>query len=94
MTRVDQIESVFLSAARTIFQSQPVEIGSVLVICDGEGSAAEEFAARARSFLGVLDQRENLRWATVQGSEFSTVPDLLERVESLRRCLRPQGFCS
>ncbi len=84
MTRVDQFESVFLSAARTVFQPEPVEIGSILVISDGEGSAAEEFTTRARSFLGVLDQRENLRWATVQGSEFSTVPDLLERVETER----------
>ena len=84
MTRVDQFESVFLSAARTVFEPEAVEIGSVLVICDGEGSAAEEFAARERSFLGVLDQRENLRWATVQGSEFSTVPDLLDRVKTER----------
>jgi hypothetical protein len=84
MTRVDQFESVFLSAARTVFESQPVEIDSVLVVSDGEGSAAEEFAARSRSFLGILDQRENLRWETVAGSEFRTVPDLLERVEAER----------
>ena len=84
MTRVDQFESVFRSAARTVFQPKAVEIDSVLVICDGEGSAAEEFAARSRSFLGILDQRENLRWVTVQGSEFRTVPDLLDRVETER----------
>jgi hypothetical protein len=84
MTRVDQFESVFRSAARTVFQPKAVEIDSVLVVCDGEGSAAEEFAARLRSFLGILDQRENLRWVTVQGSEFRTVPDLLDRVETER----------
>ena len=84
MTRVDQFESVFRSAARTVFQPKAVEIDSVLVVCDGEGSAAEEFAARSRSFLGILDQRENLRWVTVQGSEFRTVPDLLDRVETER----------
>ncbi len=84
MTRVDQFESVFRSAARTVFQPKAVEIDSVLVVCDGEGSAAEEFAARSRSFLGILDQRENLRWVTVQGSEFRTVPELLDRVETER----------
>ncbi len=84
MTRVDQFESVFLSAARTVFEPQPVEIDSVLVVCDGEGSAAEEFAVRSRSFLGILDQRENLGWVTVPGSEFRTVPDLLDRVETER----------
>ncbi len=82
MTRVDQFESVFRAAARTVFEPEPVEIDSVLVVCDGDGSAAEEFAARARSFLGVLDKRENLRWRTVTGSEFRTVPDLLDRVEA------------
>ncbi len=84
MTRVDQFESVFRSAARTVFQPEPVEIDSVLVVCDGDGSAAEEFAARSHSFLGILDESENLRWVTVPGSEFRTVPDLLERVETER----------
>ena len=84
MTRVDQFESVFRAAARTVFQPERVEIDSVLVICDGDGSAAEEFTARTHSFLGVLDESENLRWLTVPGSEFATVPELLERVEAER----------
>ena len=40
MTRVDQFESVFRAAARTVFQPERVEIDSVLVVCDGDGSAA------------------------------------------------------
>ena len=84
MTNVDQFESVFRSAARTVFQPKPVEIDSVLVVCDGNVSDAEEFTARSRSFLGVLDESENLRWVTVPGSEFGTVPELLERVEAER----------
>ena len=82
MTRVDQFESVFRSAARTVFEPKSIEIESVLVVCDRDESAAEEFAARSRSFLDVLDKRENLRWTTVQGGEFRTVPDLLDRVET------------
>ena len=84
MTRVDQFESVFRSATRTVFQPVPVELGSVLVVSDADGSAAEEFTARSHSFLAILDERENLRWVTVQGSEFHTVPDLLDRVETER----------
>ena len=84
MTKVDQFESVFRSAVRTVFEPKPVEIDSVLVVCDGDGSAAEEFTARSRSFLGVLDESENLRWVTVPGIEFRTVPELLERVEAER----------
>ena len=84
MTKVDQFESVFRSAARTVFRPERVEIGSVMVVCDTDGSDPEEFAARSRSFLGVLDATENLRWVTVAGREFRTVPELLERVEAER----------
>ena len=84
MTRVDQFESVFRSAVRTVFQPKPVEIDSVMVVCDGDGSDAEEFTARSHSFLGILDATENLRWVTVPGGEFGTVPELLERVEAER----------
>ena len=45
MTRVDQFESVFWSAARTVFEPKSIEIESVLVVCDRDESAAEEFAA-------------------------------------------------
>ncbi len=84
MTRVDQFESVFRSAARTVFEPEAVEIDSVLIVSDGDGSASEEFAARSHSFLDILDQHENLRWVTVSGRDFSTVPDLLDRVETER----------
>ena len=84
MTRVDQFESVFRSATRTVFEPEPIEIDSVLIVSDSDGSASEEFAARSRSFLDILGQHENIRWVTVSGSDFLTVPDLLERVESER----------
>jgi hypothetical protein len=84
MTRVDQFESVFRSAVRVVFEPETVTIGSVLVVCDGEGADAEAFEARSHSFLEVLDESENLRWVTVRGTEFNTVPELLERVEAER----------
>ena len=84
MTRVDQFESVFRSAARTVFEPEPVQIDSVLIVSDGDGSASQEFATRSHSFLDILDQHENLRWVTVSGHDFSTVPDLLDRVETER----------
>ena len=82
MTKVDQFESVFRAAARTVFTPQDVEVGSVLVVSDREASAADDFGARARGFLHALDQTENIRWRVVHGGEFSTVPDLLELVDS------------
>ena len=84
MTRVDQFESVFRAATRTVFEPTTIEIGSALVVCDGDGSQAEDFVARTRSFLDVLDRAENLRWRSVTESEFGAVPELLERVEAER----------
>ena len=81
MTKVDQFESVFRAAARTVFTLQDVEVGSVLVVCDRDTSEADDIGAKARAFLEVLDRTENIRWRIVHGNEFKTVPDLLELVE-------------
>ena len=56
MTSIDQFESVFRAAARTVFTPEPVEVGSVLVISDRTASEADDFAAQARTFL----EEENL----------------------------------
>ncbi len=81
MTKVDQFESVFRAAARTVFTPEPVEVASVLVVSDRDASQADDFAAQTRAFLEVLDQTENIRWRVVHGNEFSNVPDLLVLVE-------------
>jgi len=82
VTRVDQFESVFRAAARTVFAQEQVEVGSVLVISDLDPEGADDFAAKARGFLEVLDQTENVRWRVVHGSDFQSVPELLELLEA------------
>lgn len=84
MTRVDQFESVFRAAARTIFHPEEVEIGSVMIVSDQPQDEATDFGERARAFLKALDAGENLKWTMVHGGEFSTVPDLLELIEQGR----------
>ena len=84
MTKVDQFESVFRAAAKTLFEYQPVEVGSVLVVSDEPEADAAEFGSRAHQHLSVLGRGENVRWRTVHGGEYSTVPELLELVESER----------
>lgn len=81
MTKVDQFESVFRSAAKTLFEYHPVEVGSVLVITDRQGDDASAFSDRLRSFLSVLDRSENVQWTTVSGDEFDNVPEVLAHVE-------------
>lgn len=84
MTKVDQFESVFRAATKTPFKYEPVEVGSVLVVSDRPESEANAFGERVRAFLSVLDRGENVRWTTVHGGQFDTVPQLLELVEKER----------
>ena len=85
MTNVDQFESVFRSAAREVFDPQPVVIDSVLVITDLEEYDANLFAERVKGFLRVLDPPgeagAGTTWRTVRGDEYRTVPELLDLVE-------------
>lgn len=84
MTKVDQFASVFRAAAKTPFRYRTVEVESVLVITDQDESESTDFSERVRSFLAVLERGENIRWSTVHGGDFSTVPELLGRVEAER----------
>lgn len=84
MTKVDQFESAFRAAAKTAFDYEPIQIESVLVVTDREGRAASEFGDKVRVFLSVLERGENVRWRTVDGAEYRTVPELLDLVEEER----------
>lgn len=84
MTKVDQFESVFRAAAKTPFEYELVAVESALVVTDRTGDAATDFGDRVRSFLSVLDRGENVRWRTVHGGEYQTVPELLELIEGER----------
>ena len=81
MTRVDQFESVFRAATKTVFEYEPVEVESILVVTDRDSEAAGAVLQSLRSFLSVLDRGENVRWTTVSGEDFADVPGLLAKVE-------------
>lgn len=84
MTKVDQFESVFRAASKTLFEYEAVEVGSVLVVTDRGGDDARDLSDRLRSFLSVLDRGENVRWVTVKADDFSDAPELLAHVEEHR----------
>ncbi len=84
MTKVDQFESAFRAAAKTRFAYDEVEVESVLVVTDRRDGEVDRFRSQAEDFLGVLSRGENVRWTTVGGDDFSTVPELLELIERER----------
>jgi hypothetical protein len=78
MTKIDQFESVFKAAAKSLFQYETVAIESVLVVSDKTGDQHEAFANQTKDFLRVLD--ETTTWHDIQGDGYSNVQQLLDAV--------------
>jgi hypothetical protein len=84
MTTIDQFESVFKAAAKTVYAYEPVHFQSVLIVSDLEDDyQAKLFGDRVRSFLTVLEET-GIEWKTAKASESQTVGALLELVEQHR----------
>jgi hypothetical protein len=79
MTEIDQFESVFKSASKTLFQPEDVSVNEVLVVSDGDEAAAAKFAGICRTFLAVLG--DVVKWRVVDGSQFDSVGGLLQLLE-------------
>jgi hypothetical protein len=82
MTRIDQFESAFLSASRTVFSYQPVKIERAMVITDLSDYEARLFGDRVRAFTRVLG--DGVAWRDVHGDVCKSVGQLLELVEQER----------
>ncbi len=80
MTRVDQFESVFKSAAKPVFSLREIRLRSILVVTDLEREIAERFTRSTREFLSVLDSEPGATWRVVAGDEFQSVGELLDLV--------------
>ncbi|MDC0936150.1 hypothetical protein OAS39_07670 [Pirellulales bacterium] len=78
MTEIDQFESVFKSAGKTLFQHEDVSVEKVLVVSDGNKAGAAKFAANCRTFLAVFGGE--VEWQAVDGSQFDGVGRLLQLV--------------
>ena len=79
MPQIDQFESAFKSASKTLFEYAPVKIASVLVVTDRPRAEAEAYTTRVRNFLAVLGDETN--WRTVTGEEYANAEELLSLVE-------------
>ena len=82
MTKIDQFESVFLAADKTVLRYEKITVEHVLVVSDLDGDAAGDLLNRGRTFLSVVDD-EGTRWARLDGGRFSSVKQLLDTVDDL-----------
>ena len=82
MTRIDQFESVFKAAARTVYDYERIEVPKVLVVTDLDRAGAESFRDRAASFLTELTAKgQAVDWQAADRERSATIGDLLELVE-------------
>jgi len=79
VTEIDQFESAFKSAGKTLFEHEVVSIKKVLVVSDGDSAATAQFVANCQTFLAVLG--DQIEWQVADGSQFSSIGQLLELVE-------------
>jgi nucleotide-binding universal stress UspA family protein len=80
MSRIDQFESVFRAAGRTVYRYDPMVLERVLVVTDLDAAGAAGVGGQARQFLDQHGLVDEPHWRNVAGVEFSTVKDLLDLV--------------
>jgi len=90
MTNVDQFESVFRSAAKPVFHPEDIELQTVLVVSDLATQGAEGFAQAVRQLLHDLGPADSIIWEVLDGAEFASQGELLEKVERVG----PQLVCT
>lgn len=90
LSQVDQFESVFRSAVKPVFDYQPVEIGSVLLVTDLDKVDAETYQSRVRTFLETATQSAQADYFLVTGADFKTTSELLDVVAQYQ----PDLICS
>lgn len=79
MTKVDQFESVFKSAAKLAFKRETVRFDKVAVVTDLDAGEAKELTDRVRDFLSVLGEAPT--WMALDGGRSETVDALMGLVE-------------
>ena len=80
MPNIDQFESAFKAADKTLFAPESVSIKSVLVITDVDQTQSKQFTDRSRHFMNVLEQ-DSVQWSVLDGDQFASVGELLQKVE-------------
>ena len=82
MTLIDQFESTFKAASRTVFKYQAVPIRRVLVVTDLSEYEGKLFCDKIRNFLAVFG--EDTEWQTVCKDTCQGVQRLLKSIEERR----------
>ncbi|MFP6901588.1 MAG: hypothetical protein VCA36_11640, partial [Opitutales bacterium] len=81
MSTVDQFESVFKAAAKSIYVHEESTIRKVLVATDLEGAEANYFLQATKTFVGQVVPGGD--WHLLEGKDYAGARGLLEQVETI-----------
>ncbi len=81
MSKIDEFESLFKSAAKPVFHVDPVKINKILIVVDLQADLVAEYDSRLRTFLSVLNTVDHtVEIELVDGEHFDHVQQLLDIV--------------
>ena len=84
MSKLDQFESVFKSAAKETYTFSDVCIRKISLFTDLEAEASRRFLADLKEFLSAISAGDECEWDHFYGARYQDVGDLLEVVEEQR----------
>ncbi|MEM8734280.1 MAG: hypothetical protein AAGG44_08660 [Planctomycetota bacterium] len=90
MTNIDQFESLFKKADKPQLELQEVDLDTALVISDVDAEGTQQFMKQVVDFLDTTLLPEQIEWHTLDGSQHSSVNDVVKRVGELR----PDMICT
>ncbi|MBT7099228.1 hypothetical protein HN937_17755, partial [Candidatus Poribacteria bacterium] len=80
--RIDEFESVFRSADRTVYRFEPPPVRRALVLSDRPAGTAEAFDARVRAYVESGDPDASLEWESWHGDVPDTREQFVDRLSS------------
>ncbi len=82
MSKIDEFESMFKSAAKPVFHIDPIQIRNVSIVLDRKIDDANEYVQRTEAFLRVLDTADHpIEIRRIGGHDYDNVDQLIELLE-------------
>jgi len=80
---LDEFESQFKSATKILYAYEEISLGSIALVCEEEEAASGELLKEVQSLVPPLKGHLEPRWTVFGRDSFTTVSDLLSRLEDL-----------
>ena len=80
--RIDQFESVFRSADKTIFRLRPIHFKHILMITDQPRREIETLITEAKRFLGPVEENDNPAWSILAQDDVHSFDECRSQIDA------------